>query len=122
MLACLLIKCCKNNDSLSLLCWASSLAICAYEHISSKYIYVWKYVCHNSSAYQSYVMWAELGHCHYFIRASSFEQFCTLRACPVPVVEYWGGISIYNLPLRSDLIVPFKGGVYHFFEKKKNFF
>ena len=29
------------------------------------YIYVWKYVCHNSSACHVYIMWAELGHCHF---------------------------------------------------------
>ena len=29
------------------------------------YIYVWRYVCHNSSACHTYVMWAELGHCHF---------------------------------------------------------
>ena len=28
-------------------------------------IYVWRYVCHNSSACHAYVMWAELGHCHF---------------------------------------------------------
>ena len=30
----------------------------------SKYIYVWRYVCHNSACH-AYVMWAELGHCHF---------------------------------------------------------
>ena len=29
------------------------------------YIYVWRYVCHISSACHAYVMWAELGHCHF---------------------------------------------------------
>ena len=29
------------------------------------YIYVWRYVCHISSAYHVYVMWAELGHIHF---------------------------------------------------------
>ena len=29
------------------------------------YIYVWRYVYHNSSACHAYVMWAELGHCHF---------------------------------------------------------
>ena len=29
------------------------------------YIYIWRYVCHNSSACHAYVMWAELGHCHF---------------------------------------------------------
>ena len=30
------------------------------EHMSSIYIYVWRYVCHNSSACHAYIMWAEL--------------------------------------------------------------
>ena len=29
------------------------------------YIYIWRYVCHNSSACHAYVMWAELGHYHF---------------------------------------------------------
>ena len=29
------------------------------------YIYVWRYVCYNSSACQIYVMWAELCHTHF---------------------------------------------------------
>ena len=32
---------------------------------SKIYIYVWRYVCHISSAWYAYVMWAELGHCHF---------------------------------------------------------
>ena len=35
------------------------------EHISSIYIYVWRYVCHISSACHVYVMWAGLGHSHF---------------------------------------------------------
>ena len=30
-----------------------------------QYMCIWKYVCHNSSACHAYVMWAELGHCHF---------------------------------------------------------
>ena len=33
--------------------------------MTSKYIYVWRYVYHNSSACHAYVMRAELGHCHF---------------------------------------------------------
>ena len=29
------------------------------------YIHVWRYVCHISSAYHAYVMWAELVHSHF---------------------------------------------------------
>ena len=29
------------------------------------YTYIWRYVCHNSSACLVYVMWAELGHSHF---------------------------------------------------------
>ena len=28
-------------------------------------IYVWRYICHNSSACHVHVMWAELGHIHF---------------------------------------------------------
>ena len=30
-----------------------------------RYIYMYGYVCHNSSACHVYVMWAELGHSHF---------------------------------------------------------
>ena len=33
--------------------------------MTSIYIYVWKYIYHNSSAYHACIMWAELGHCHF---------------------------------------------------------
>ena len=29
------------------------------------YIYVWRLVCHNSSACHVYELWAELGHSHF---------------------------------------------------------
>ena len=29
------------------------------------YIWVWRYVCHNSCACHAYVMWAEFGHSHF---------------------------------------------------------
>ena len=29
------------------------------------YMYVWTYVCQNSSACHAYLMWAELHHCHF---------------------------------------------------------
>ena len=36
-----------------------------FELVRYIYIYVWRYVCHISSACHAYVMWAELGHCHF---------------------------------------------------------
>ena len=29
------------------------------------YTYIWRYVCHNSSACHIYIMWTELGHCYF---------------------------------------------------------
>ena len=34
-------------------------------HVIYIYIYIWTYVCHNSSACHAYVLWAELGHSHF---------------------------------------------------------
>ena len=34
-----------------------------FELVRYIYIYVWRYVCHNSSTCHAYVIWAELGHC-----------------------------------------------------------
>ena len=39
---------------------SSWCGICVYT-----YMYVWRYVWHNSSACHAYVMCAELGHCHF---------------------------------------------------------
>ena len=36
-----------------------------FELVRYVYIYVWRYVCHNSSACHVYVMWAELDHSHF---------------------------------------------------------
>ena len=36
-----------------------------FELVWYMYIYVWRYVCHNSSACHAYVMWVELGYCHF---------------------------------------------------------
>ena len=36
-----------------------------FELVQYVYIYVWRYVCHNSSACHAYVMWAELDHSHF---------------------------------------------------------
>ena len=50
-----------------------------FELVRYVYIYVWMYVCHNSSACHVYVMWAELDHslfymCQpFFIYASCFN-------------------------------------------------
>ena len=34
-----------------------------YEFKLVRYVYVWRYVCHISSACHAYVIWAELGQC-----------------------------------------------------------
>ena len=60
------------------------------EHISSNstkdlspvynyhiYIYVWRYVCHNSNACRAYVLWAELGHCHFLYIPAVFNVVTT---------------------------------------------
>ena len=36
-----------------------------FELVRYIYVYVWRYVCHNSSACHVYVMRAELGHSHF---------------------------------------------------------
>ena len=36
-----------------------------FELVRYIYIYVWRYVCHISSACHAYVMWAELVHCDF---------------------------------------------------------
>ena len=45
-------------------CEASETLSVVYKFELVQYIYVWRYLCHNSSACHAYVMLAELGHCH----------------------------------------------------------
>ena len=63
------------------------------------YIYVWRYVCHNSSACHAYVMWAELGHCHFY----TCQQFLT-------VVTAGNGTGTKNV-LKWNRALGFEGSI-----------
>ena len=87
----MLIKCCKKNYSLlakSLCAGVVRSPFVLTKHISSYrysirkggifiiYMYVWRYVCHNSSACHVYVMKAELGH-SYFLYVPAVSNVVT---------------------------------------------
>ena len=44
--------------------------------MTSIYIYVWRYVCHNSSTCHAYVLWSELGH-RYFLYVPAVSNVVT---------------------------------------------
>ena len=45
-----------------------------FELVRSIYIYIWRYVCHNSSACHAYVMWEELGHSHFLCASHCLKR------------------------------------------------
>ena len=53
------------------------------------YIYVWRYVCHNSSACPACVMWAELGHYHYLYVPAVFSVVTTGNGTGTKNVLKW---------------------------------
>ena len=56
-----------NTNMTELACFARSLIRGVQIRAGAVriYIYVWRYICRNSSACHVYVMWAELGHSHF---------------------------------------------------------
>ena len=53
------------------------------------YIYVWRYVCHNSSACYAYVMWAELGHYHFLYVPAVLNVVTTGNGTGIKNVLKW---------------------------------
>ena len=51
---------------------AGAVYVYIYTHMYV-YIYVWRYMKHNSSACHIYVMWAQLGHCHFLYVPEPFQ-------------------------------------------------
>ena len=66
------------------------------------YIYVWRYVCHNSSACHAYVMWAELVHCH-FLYVPAVLNVVTLETARALKMFYNGTVRL-GLSLVSSLL------------------
>ena len=73
------------------------------EHISSIYIYVWKYVCHNSSACHAHVMWAELIHCHFLYVPAVLNVVTTGNGTGTKNVLKWNRALGFEFSIQSSV-------------------
>ena len=73
------------------------------EHISSIYIYVWRYVCHNSSACHTYVMWVELGHCHFLYMIALLNVVTTGNGTGTKNVLKWNRALGFEFSIQSSV-------------------
>ena len=72
------------------------------EHISSYNIYVWRYVCHNSSACHAYVMLAELGHCHFLYVPAVLNVVTTGNGTGTKNVLKWNRVLGFEFSIQSS--------------------
>ena len=69
--------------------------------MTSYNIYVWRYVCHNSSTCHAYVMWEELGHCHFLYVPAVLNVVTTGNgSCTINVFKW-------NRPLGFEFSIHF---------------
>ena len=68
-----------------------------------RYVYVWKYVCHNSSACHAYVMWAELGHCHFLYVPAVLNVVTTGNGTGTKKVLKWNSELGFEFNIQSSV-------------------
>ena len=78
------------------------------EHISSTYIYIYiyiymRYVWHNSSVCHAYVMWAELGHCHFLYVPAFLNVVTTGNATGTKNVLKWNRVLGFEFSIQSSV-------------------
>ena len=66
------------------------------------YIYVWRYVCHNSSTCHAYVMWAELHHCH-FVYVPAVLNVTTGNGTGTKNVLKWNHALGFEFSIQSSV-------------------
>ena len=67
------------------------------------YIYVWRYVCHNSSACHVYVIWAELGHCHFLYVPAVINVVTTGNGAGTKNVLKWNCALGFEFSIQSSV-------------------
>ena len=72
-------------------------------YIYTVYIYVWRYVWHNSSACLAYVMWAELGHCHFLYVPAVLNVVTTGNGTGTKNVLKWNRAIGYEFSIQSSV-------------------
>ena len=67
------------------------------------YIYVWRYVCHNSSACHAYVLWAELGHCNFLYVPAVLNVVTTGNGTGTKNVLKWNRALGFEFSIQSSV-------------------
>ena len=67
------------------------------------YIYVWRYICHNSSACHGYVMRAELGHCHFLYLLAVLNIVTTGNGMGTKNVIKWNRALGFEFSIQSSV-------------------
>ena len=67
------------------------------------YIYVWRYVCHNSSACHAYVIWAELDHCHFLYVPAVLNVVTTGNDTGTKNVLKWNCALGFEFSIQSSV-------------------
>ena len=67
------------------------------------YIYVWRYICHNSSACQTYVVWPEIGHCHFLYVPAVLKVITTGNGTGTKNFLKWNHAFGFEFSIQSSV-------------------
>ena len=67
------------------------------------YIYVWRYVCHNSSTCHAYIMWEELGHCHFLCVPAVINVVTTGNSTGTKMLLKWNRALGFEFSIQSSV-------------------
>ena len=76
---------------------------CANSSWCGIYIYVWRYLCHNSSTCHAYVMWVELGHCHFLYVPAVLNVVTTGNVTGSKNVLKWNRVLGFEYSIQSSV-------------------
>ena len=66
-------------------------------------VYVWKYVCHNSSACHAYVTWVEIDHCHFLYVPAVLNVVTTGNGTGTKNVLKWNRALGFEFSIQSSV-------------------
>ena len=64
---------------------------------------VWRYVCQNSSACHAYIMWADLGHCHFLYVPAVLNVVTTGNGTGTKNVLKWNRALGFEFSIQSSV-------------------
>ena len=100
------------TDSLCICNWRASEASETLSGVQIRagavYVYIYilyggTYVCHNSSACHAYIMWAELGHCHFLYVPAVLNVVTTGNGMGTKNVLKWNRALGFEFSIQSSV-------------------